>query len=204
MRSDLDGPGSRGSGLHELEAGLTRLLSALLWTLLVVVLAGAAFIVVRWAGPGTGSQGEWFYFGIGVLLLVGWLAGQLARVRARARERSRPPGPPLLSLRRGEEGGVRSWELRFGSGPTAGEDQEERKGFVFSRTFAGPARMLPPEAVLDEAALERIRAELAAGKDLDQACDAVQIAYRAWDPVARAAYRQYAGMLLDQRRGQDR
>lgn len=53
----------------------------------------------------------------------------------------------------------------------------------------------------DDAALERLQGELAAGADLDTACATIQPAYADWNWAARRAYRLYVESLLKERRG---
>ncbi|MEX2142126.1 MAG: hypothetical protein WD894_22860 [Pirellulales bacterium] len=80
-------------------------LALILSAILVVVL-----LVIVWRPWGAGNQGEWFYFGIAVLLALGWVAGQFAKLHRRERYRRSGVTVNLSAVERDS-----TWTFRFGS-----------------------------------------------------------------------------------------
>jgi hypothetical protein len=58
----------------------------MLLVIIAVVIAVVGFVIVRrpW---GDGNQGEWLYFSIGVLMVLGWAVGQFVMLSRRQRNR---------------------------------------------------------------------------------------------------------------------
>lgn len=173
----------------------------LLGVVVAAVVAVVAFVIIRrpW---GDGNQGEWFYFSIAVLLVLGWAIGQFVMLgRRQRRER------PLASLHSSTEDGVRRWEFRFGR--AAGESQEDPRAgsgefrFGFSKSFEVPLASLPSGMLPDEEALACLERELERGMEIDEACRLVQPAFADWNEREREAYRLYVTDLLKQRRMAD-
>ncbi|MEX2560241.1 MAG: hypothetical protein WD403_10025, partial [Pirellulales bacterium] len=182
-------------GVERVVAGFYRLL---LGAIVAAVVAVVVFVTIRrpW---GNGNQGEWFYFSIAVLLVLGWAVGQFVMLgRRQRRER------PLASLHSSTEDGVRRWEFRFGR--AAGESHENAGGadgefrFGFSKSFEVPLASLPAGMLPDEESLACLERELQRGIEIEEACTLVQPAFADWNEREREAYRLYVTKLLDERR----
>jgi peptidoglycan biosynthesis protein MviN/MurJ (putative lipid II flippase) len=78
-----------------------RLLLGLVIAAVVIVVV----LVVIHRPWGDGNQGEWFYFSIAVIFVLGWAIGQLFMLDRRQRKRR----PPV------------TWTWQFRCGPAAGE-----------------------------------------------------------------------------------
>lgn len=89
--------------------------------LVIAAVIAVVVLVVTWQPWGAGSQGEWFYFSIAVLLVLGWAVGQFVTLD----HRQRSPRP-AVTLRSSAEGEVRTWEFRIGL--AAGEEQDPTAG----------------------------------------------------------------------------
>ena len=188
--------------------------------LLRIALAGvlavvAAVIVTR--KPGGNTQGEYYYFGVAAVIVVGWILAQLGRLRSRerqaeARRRFGGEGAPGPTMRyshdthplEGDAGFVRSMEFGFGSGPDADTDAEVprpagAKSFTFSRGFEVPLASLPVNVMPDDATLDVIAAALERGESLELLCAAVQPAWADWNMLERQAYRFLLEAKLEER-----
>ncbi|MEX2120441.1 MAG: hypothetical protein WD847_12670 [Pirellulales bacterium] len=185
-------------GLDGFERIVVTFYRLLLGVIVAAVVAVVAFVIIRrpW---GDGNQGEWFYFSIAVLLVLGWAVGQFVMLGRRQRRE-----PPLASLRSSTEDGVRRWEFRFGRG--AGESHQEPIAsdddvqFGFSKSFEVPLASLPAGMLPDEEALACLEREFQRGVPIDDACGLVQPAFADWNEREREAYRLYVTKLLDERR----
>jgi len=71
--------------------------------LILAAILAVVVLVIVWRPWGAGNQGEWFYFGIAVLLALAWVVGQFAKLNRRQRYRN--SGVTLNS----------TWTFRFGS-----------------------------------------------------------------------------------------
>jgi hypothetical protein len=185
-------------GLDGFERVVVTFYRLLLGVIVAAVVAVVAFVIIRrpW---GDGNQGEWFYFSIAVLLVLGWAIGQFVMLgRRQRRER------PLASLHSSTEDGVRRWEFRFGR--AVGESHENAGGgdgefrFGLSKSFEVPLASLPAGMLPDEEALACLERELQRGVAIDEACTLVQPAFADWNEREREAYRLYVTKLLDERR----
>lgn len=206
--------------LDSVERSLVGVSRTLLWLALLGVMAlVVAAIVTR--EPGGNTQGEYYYFGVAILIVLGWIIGQLAKLRSRerranARRRNGGDGLAGLTVRysrdsaavplEGGAGFVRSREFRFGSGPDVDPDLEGEaagaaggKSFTFSRSFEVPLASLPPDAMPDDTTLDVIAAAIERGETLEHLCAAVQPAYRDWSTLARKAYRFLIEAKLEER-----
>jgi len=79
--------------------------------LIVAAILAVVGLVIVWQPWGAGNQGEWFYFGIAVLLALGWVVGQFAMLHRR--QRYRRSG---VTVNSSAAEGSWSWTFRFGSG----------------------------------------------------------------------------------------
>ena len=75
-------------GLDDAQHILATISRILLGIIIVAVIAVAGFVIVR--PPWDGLQGEWFYFSIAVLMVLGWAVGHFVAAGHRLRKR-RPP-----------------------------------------------------------------------------------------------------------------
>jgi hypothetical protein len=185
------------AGLDSVERVLVAVGRLFLGLLIVAILGGTAFVIVRrpW---GAGNQGEWFYFGIAVLLALGWAVGQYMALGRRQRRGEWP-----VSVRVKQEADGQSWELKFGSARDTDGESGAADGLHvdLSRNLHLAVGSRARDVLPDEAALTRLQAELATGADLDEACRSIQPAYVDWNVLARWAYRKYVANALGQRRG---
>ena len=137
---------TRLDGVQRVVVAFYRLL---LIIVVAVVLAGVVFVIARkpW---GAGTQGEWFYFSIAVLLILGWVTGQFVALGRRQR-----PGQPAVTFQASSDGVARTWNFRFGSAaPDSHESPSPSENSVqyrFSQSFVIPLGTLPAEALPDEA-----------------------------------------------------
>lgn len=105
--------------LDDIEGVVVRVYRLVLGLVIAAVVAVVGVVVVQkpW---GAGNQGEWFYFGIGVLLVLGWASGQFISL---GRRHATPTFP--FRFRSSKQDGVQTWELRLGSRPgDIGESSE--------------------------------------------------------------------------------
>jgi hypothetical protein len=89
----MDGPTNERqrflNGLDDAERVVVTCYRLLLALIIVAVIAVVGCVIV-WRPWGDGSQGEWFYFSVAVLLVLGWAVGQFVASGRRLRAR-RPP-----------------------------------------------------------------------------------------------------------------
>jgi hypothetical protein len=186
------------NGLNRIEQVLVSVGRLFIGLLIAAILAGAVFVFVKrpW---GAGNQGEWFYFGVAVLLALGWCVGQFTSLGARRRRRD---GDGSMFVLNSEvvEGGQR-WTFQFGS-PAANSEPTPEGGndglLNFSQGFQVPLATLARDVLPDEHSLARLREELALGTSLDQACRSVQPAYGTWNGLQRRAFQLCVTSLLEQ------
>jgi hypothetical protein len=130
-------------GVERLLVFIYRLLLALI---IAAVLVITAIVVIKkpW---GAGNQGEWFYFGLGVLLV---LAVTVSKFIALGRRRAGPDFP-IQFLSTQQEAG-RIFELRIGSGDVAHDAGAAPASgqFSLSRSFEVPLASLPAAVLPDE------------------------------------------------------
>ncbi|MEX2142519.1 MAG: hypothetical protein WD894_24915 [Pirellulales bacterium] len=96
-------------GLDSVDRVLVAVYRVFLGLIVAAILAVVVLVIV-WQPWGAGDQGEWFYFGIAVLLALGWVVGQFAMLNRR--QRHRHSGVTL-----DPSAGARdlTWTFRFGS-----------------------------------------------------------------------------------------
>jgi hypothetical protein len=102
--------------LNHLDA-VERVVIACYRAMLLVVLAAVVAVValvIRFRPWGDGHQGEWFYFSVAVLMVLGWAIGQWIALNHRQRQRSARPHVTLESC---SEDGLQTWTFRFGQAP---------------------------------------------------------------------------------------
>ena len=204
-------------GLDSVERSVVGVSRVLLWVALLAVLAlVVAAIVTR--QPDGNTQGQYYYFGVAMLIVLGWVIAQLARLRSRerrahARRGFERQGPPGLTARYSRDSGplpleggagfVRSREFRFGGGPDLDSEAASAGGerFTFGRGFEVPLASLPADVVPDHATPDLIAAAIERGEGLEQLCEAGQPAYRGWSMLERKAYRFLIEAKLEERRG---
>ncbi|MBI3465805.1 MAG: hypothetical protein HY000_22540 [Planctomycetes bacterium] len=81
----------------------------LLLGLVIAAVIAVVVLAVIWRPWGDGSQGEWFYFSIAVLLVLGWAVGQLMVLDRRRKEK------PAVQFRSNSDRGVWTWEVQIGA-----------------------------------------------------------------------------------------
>ena len=101
-------------GLLRTLDGIDRVMSTFLKVflgLIILAIVAVVVLVIMWEPWGAGSQGEWFYFSVAVLLALGWVMGQYEMLRRRQRER-------CADVTVNSSAGQRSWTwtFRLGSG----------------------------------------------------------------------------------------
>jgi hypothetical protein len=123
----------------------------LLLGLIIGAVLGVVILVVKWRPWGAGSQGEWFYFSIGVLLVLGWAVGQLIALgRRQRRQRPLDSSPSGLSASIGT--------VEFG----------------ISQRFDTPLASLPARILPDKQTLARFGTELQKDLDIDDVCRLIE------------------------------
>lgn len=166
----------------------------------VLAVAGLVAVLVANRPPGFGSQGEWFYLGIALVLFAGWVTAQLA---ALARRAHRTTGAPLARLETRPAGAHgRTFTFTLGGGapaPDAAAPPEAGRTEA-AWTLAWNATNLPAEDQLDREAVARATALRGAGHDLADVCRAVNPRYATWDAHRQEFYRRYVQALVDAQR----
>lgn len=203
--------------LDSVERSVVGVSRGLLWIALLGVLALVAAVIVTRKRGGT-TQGEYFYFGVAIAVVLGWITTQFARLRSRVRptgasrnlEGAGPTGQIARHVRdsgpvplEGDTGFEWSREFRLDMGPGENTDVPQTPGgmpFTFSHGFEFPLASLPADVVPDDATLDVIAAALERGERLEHLCAAVQPAYNEWDAMARQAYRFLIEAILEDRR----
>jgi hypothetical protein len=198
---------------ERLAAWYRRLLMAV-----AVLFLGVAGYVALQARPWAGSQGEWFYFAVFVVLVLSWIGSKLRFVRTSARDRwpgaGSDVGGPVIHSRTTRTGAGRVFELRIGDGPgkeDRGTDalgagapdaaQGDLASFTLSRSFQGRTPL--PSGLAghtpDDAGLAAAEQARAAGRDWDDICTRLTPAYQRWNGMERRLYRKYIEALLEAR-----
>ncbi|MDZ4686969.1 MAG: hypothetical protein SH850_17985 [Planctomycetaceae bacterium] len=168
----------------------------LLVVLIAAVVALAAFVIVRkpW---GAGHQGEWFYFAVAVLLVLGWAVGQfLAFGRRLTRQGSFVAHHPIITASDGAS--HQTWEFRMGSEQARQEAATSGKVVEF-KDIQVPFASVLGDVAPNEETLQRLAAETARGATLDGACRTVQPDFARWGWLQRQAYLMLVSGLLEQR-----
>lgn len=131
--------------LNLVERAVVRVGRLLLLLLIGGVLALTAYLVMN--PPWAGHQGEWFYYGIAVVLVLGWAVSWYV---ALGRRLDRPSLPFSIESRRDNDAWV--WRFQWGANPTGDAAREDDGGlrFRFSRTFERPGRSTFPIPGRDE------------------------------------------------------
>ena len=179
--------------LNTVESVVITFYRLLLWLVIAAVAAVVAFVVKErpW---GDGTQGEWFYFSIAVLLVLGWAMSQFVMLSRRQRNPWPELGPSVLQSK-----GPGAWEFRFGSPPNATSQSlpsnDDPGCQMISKSFGIPLTTLeiaqPPEKIL-----VGLRRELERGLSLEQACQLVEPAFADWSGIEQHAYLLYVKHLL--------
>jgi hypothetical protein len=172
----------------------------LLGVVIAAVTAVVVLVIMRrpW---GAGTQGEWFYFSVAVLFVMGWAIGQFAMLDRRQRRRN------ALSTFQAHasktEDGARTWEFRFGPATSEGQQNpvasKKDIQLSFSRSLDVPLASLRAAVLPDNDALACLEAELNRGVHIDEACTLVEPAFADWNRFERDAYRQCVTNMLHQR-----
>ena len=165
--------------------------------LIVVAVLGVVAAVIVWRPWGAGNQGEWFYFSIGVLIVLCWAIGQLIALRRRQHN----PWP-AVTLTSNVANDGQTWRFQFGAN-SPGPQNSGISGdntFEFTRSFTVPLGSVPAAALPSEEVLRRLEMELDRGVPLEEACKFVEPGYRDWSALQQKAYCLYVTSLLDQRR----
>jgi hypothetical protein len=131
--------------LNVVERAVVRVGRLLLLLLIGAVLILTGYLVMN--PPWAGHQGEWFYYGIAVVLVLGWGVGQYV---ALGRRLNRPPPPISIESRRDQDAWL--WRLQWGANPAGDASPEEDSGlrFSFFRTFKSPSPATFPFPGTDE------------------------------------------------------
>jgi hypothetical protein len=181
------------SKLEAVERLLTRLCRQLMLLVMASVLAGSAWVLTgRRLGPG--NQGEYFYFCVAALFVLGWAVDSFVKAGRRLHRRSMPK----VTVETEAVKGGRAWQFRLGS-----LDDEHAKAnpvrAEFSRNFSIPLASITSDFLPNEETLACLEAELARGIDLDAACRTIQPAYEDWGMFQRRAYHTYVKNVLAER-----
>jgi hypothetical protein len=183
-------------GLDAVDRVVVAFYQMLLALIVVAILAVAGYVAVK-KPFGAGNQGEYFYFGMAVLIALVWAIGQFV---ALGRRKSRTW--PAVALAPSAQRGGYTWQFQFGA-PSSDANQVAGGGglkFGFSRDFLVPLTSLPAGVVPDEAALAILRREIERGVPFEEVCALVQPQFAGWSGLQRKAYCLLAKSLLDQPR----
>ena len=185
-------------GLDAVDRVVVVFYRVLLALIVVAILVVAGYVAVQ-KPFGAGNQGEYFYFGMAVLLALGWAVGQFAFL-----ERRRRRTWPAVTLGSSVQDGAYTWQLQLG-GPTlkANENAGDGLQFGFSRDFIVPLTSLPAGIVPDEAALALLKREIERGVPLEEASTLVQPKFAEWSGLQRKAYCLLVNSLLNQQGNKD-
>jgi hypothetical protein len=173
----------------------------MLGLLIAAVLVGTAIVIIQ-KPFGAGNQGEWFYFGVAVLLVLGWAIGQFVALGRRKSSFGSP-----FCVQSNQQDGVQTWALRLGTGTADAGDgfgtTEGSSQFGFSKTFEIPLATLMAEMLPNEETIRRVEAEIDRGVALEEACRLVQPHYDEWNRMQQRAYSVYVSRVLEQRANAD-
>lgn len=180
-------------GLDAVDRVLVVFYRMLLALIVIAVLVVAGYVAVQ-KPFGAGNQGEYFYFGIAVLVALGWAVGQFAFLERRSSRTW-----PAVTLDSSAQDGAYTWQLQLG-GPTPKANENAGGGlqFGFSRDFTVPLTSLPAGIVPDEAALAFLKREIERGVSLEEASTVIQPQFAEWSGLQRKAYCLLVKSLLDQ------
>jgi len=122
-------------GLDAVDRVVVVFYRVLLALIVVVILVIAGYVAAQ-RPFGAGNQGEYFYFGMAVLVALGWAVGQFAYL-----ERSRCRTRPAVTLGSSAQDGTYTWQIQLG-GPTSKANENAGGGlqFEFSRDFMIPSQ----------------------------------------------------------------
>lgn len=173
--------------LDYIEAIFATIGRAIFGVMMIAIVAVAVIVFVN-RPLGAGNQGEYFYFGVIVLLALGWTWSQYVSVRRRLqRLRGEEPDQPsvvdwlgLLAAAKGSQKIART---------TDGWTAEISDRCELAR-----------EDLPDEATLDKLESDVAAGVDLDVACRLQHPKYTAWSALQQHAFRFYVETVFEQRR----
>jgi hypothetical protein len=180
-------------GLDAVDRALVVFYRMLLALIVTAVLVVAGYVAVQ-KPFGAGNQGEYFYFGIAVLVALGWAVGQFAFLERRSSRTW-----PAVTVDSSAQDGAYTWQLQLG-GPTSKANENAGGGlqFGFSRDFTFPLTSLPAGIVPDEAALAFLKREIERGVSLEEASTVIQPQFAEWSGLQRKAYCLLVNSLLDQ------
>lgn len=165
--------------------------------IILAVVGFTAFVIVR-QPFGAGNQGEWFYFGVAVLFVLGWAMGQLFI----SGQRQPLPNAVLSLFSNQSTDGARTWQLQFGSLPTGAEQTNppaDSTLTLISQCLEIPLASVTREMLPDDAAIASIEYELERGTSLEDACRYVQPHYDEWNSLQQHALTLYVSRVLEQR-----
>jgi len=154
--------------LDDIERGVVRIYRIFLGFVIAAVVAVVGVVVVQrpW---GAGNQGEWFYFGIVVLLVLGWACGQFIALGRRKTAAKFP-----IRFLSSKQDGSQSWELQLGSRPVDRDESSEPSAgsslIEFSQSFDIPLAAVMHEMLPDEETIRAVEAEVDRGALLEEAC----------------------------------
>ena len=186
--------------LDEIERIVVLAGQLLMLVIIAAVLVFTGWVIVRrpW---GAGNQGEWFYFTVAVLLVLGWAVGQFLSLGRRLNRHDQFFA--FDSSNQSDQQGAPTWRLQLSSGSEAASESTAGRGeglaFSFSRSFELPLASLLREMMPDEEALCRLEAETAGGATIEEACRAVQPAFDGWSGMQQRAYRLLVTRLMEER-----
>jgi len=186
--------------------GVDRVVVACYRILLALIAAGVVVVVtlvIKWRPWGDGNQGEWFYFSLAVLFVLGWVVGQFIVLDRRQRRHDESsPADELPECRVNtshDDDGAQTWKLQFGSRPASGNESaaSDVSQWTFSRNFQVPLTSTPLANLPSHESLACLGAELKRGIHIDEACQRVEPAFVNWNEPQRQAYRQYVTSKLN-------
>src|SRR5881397_1073120 len=181
MADDPEAAAKRARVLGILD-GMQAVASAV-YLVLVFVVLGAVGAVVYWlrrnATPDFGTQGEWFYVAVGVVLVLAWGIGQTFSImRQLRRTTARVVGERAPLDLDTTPGGV---SLEWGSGP------KKAAGTWTWKFESGPQEIKTIR--VDEAQIVMAASAAAAGKDWDEICRVINSSYDSLSSAERMVYR---------------
>lgn len=170
----------------------------LLLVLIILTVVGfTAFVIVR-QPFGAGNQGEWFYFGVAVLMVLGWAMGQLFSTG----QRQAMPNAVLSFFSNRLPDGAHTWQLQLGAPPTSDDHLNpppDGSRAIISEGLEIPLATVARELLPDDTAIATIENELDRGTSLEDACRYVQPHYDEWSSLQQRAFTLCVTRVLEQR-----
>ena len=187
--------------LKDLDRAEKVVVHVYVWVLVgVVVFVGVLLASMFTDVPvGFGTQGEWFYLTIVLLLFAGWIVSQFTAIGQRLRPTSDAPAAvrvesPIIAA----DGRSFTLSLDGGLQPSdpgsSGPDTSPP-----TTSWSSGASAIPAEDQLDAEETARATVLLGVGHELEQVCRSLNARYAVWDDERKTLYRQYVQAMVDTR-----